>query len=154
MSRRPPHLSASILNADFSRLGEEVERATAGGVDSIHLDVMDGRFVDNISFGAPVVAAEYFESLPSEGDLKWAIGDLLDREINPAVAQHGGWVELIDVRKNNVYLRLGGGCLAKRAREVRKSAHRREPSQLVRPAVGAGSRKRAHDSAAMGLAGR
>jgi Fe-S cluster biogenesis protein NfuA len=60
--------------------------------------------------GAPVVAAEYFESLPSEGDLKWAIGDLLDREINPAVAQHGGWVELIDVRKNNVYLRLGGGC--------------------------------------------
>jgi Fe-S cluster biogenesis protein NfuA len=60
--------------------------------------------------GAPVVAAEYFESLPSEGDLKWAIGDLLEREINPAVAQHGGWVELIDVRKNNVYLRLGGGC--------------------------------------------
>jgi Fe-S cluster biogenesis protein NfuA len=60
--------------------------------------------------GAPVVAVEYFESLPSEGDLKWAIGDLLEREINPAVAQHGGWVELIDVRKNNVYLRLGGGC--------------------------------------------
>jgi ribulose-phosphate 3-epimerase len=50
-------LSASILNADFARLGEEVARATAGGVDSIHLDVMDGRFVDNISFGAPVVAA-------------------------------------------------------------------------------------------------
>jgi ribulose-phosphate 3-epimerase len=56
MSGRP-HLSASILNADFSRLGEEVERATAGGVDSIHLDVMDGQFVDNISFGAPVAAA-------------------------------------------------------------------------------------------------
>jgi ribulose-phosphate 3-epimerase len=52
-----PHLSASILNADFARLGEEVARATAGGVDSIHLDVMDGRFVSNISFGAPVVAA-------------------------------------------------------------------------------------------------
>jgi ribulose-phosphate 3-epimerase len=57
MDRRPPHLSASILNADFSRLGEEVSRATAGGVDSIHLDVMDGHFVGNISFGAPVVAA-------------------------------------------------------------------------------------------------
>jgi ribulose-phosphate 3-epimerase len=57
MDRRPPHLSASILNADFSRLGEEVTRATAGGVDSIHLDVMDGHFVGNISFGAPVVAA-------------------------------------------------------------------------------------------------
>jgi ribulose-phosphate 3-epimerase len=57
MTRRPPHISASILNADFARLGDEVARATAGGVDSIHLDVMDGHFVDNISFGAPVLAA-------------------------------------------------------------------------------------------------
>jgi ribulose-phosphate 3-epimerase len=57
MAPRAPHLSASVLNADFARLGAEVERATAGGMDSIHLDVMDGRFVDNISFGAPVVAA-------------------------------------------------------------------------------------------------
>jgi len=57
VDRRPPHLSASVLNADFARLGDEVARAAAGGVDSIHLDVMDGHFVDNISFGAPVVAA-------------------------------------------------------------------------------------------------
>lgn len=57
MTARPPHLSASVLNADLARLGEEVARATAGGVDSIHLDVMDGHFVGNISFGAPVVAA-------------------------------------------------------------------------------------------------
>jgi ribulose-phosphate 3-epimerase len=57
MTARPPHLSASVLNADFARLGDEVARATVGGVDSIHLDVMDGHFVGNISFGAPVVAA-------------------------------------------------------------------------------------------------
>jgi ribulose-phosphate 3-epimerase len=57
MGRRAPHLSASLLNADFAQLGDEVARATAGGVDSIHLDVMDGHFVENISFGAPVVAA-------------------------------------------------------------------------------------------------
>jgi ribulose-phosphate 3-epimerase len=57
MTRRPPHISASILNADFARPGDEVARATVGGVDSIHLDVMDGHFVRNISFGAPVVAA-------------------------------------------------------------------------------------------------
>lgn len=55
--RPPAHLSASVLNADFARLGQDVERATDGGVDSIHLDVMDGHFVPNISFGAPVVAA-------------------------------------------------------------------------------------------------
>lgn len=60
--------------------------------------------------GEPIVAESYFESLPAESDLKWAIGDLLEREINPAVASHGGYVELIDVKKNNVYIRLGGGC--------------------------------------------
>jgi Fe-S cluster biogenesis protein NfuA len=60
--------------------------------------------------GQPIVSADYFDGLPSESDLKWAIDDLLSREINPAVATHGGWVELIDVKKNNVYLRLGGGC--------------------------------------------
>ena len=64
----------------------------------------------HIQGGEPIVAPGYFEQLPSEGDLKWVIGDLLDRQINPAVAAHGGFVELIDVRKNNIYIRLGGGC--------------------------------------------
>jgi Fe-S cluster biogenesis protein NfuA len=64
----------------------------------------------HIRSGLPVVATDYLLDLPSEGDLMWAIRDLLDRQINPAVAQHGGFVELIDVRRNNVYLRLGGGC--------------------------------------------
>lgn len=52
-----PHLSASILNADFARLGDEVRRADAGGVDSIHLDVMDGHFVDNLTMGPVVTGA-------------------------------------------------------------------------------------------------
>lgn len=54
---RAPHISASILNADFARLGAEVARADAGGVDSIHLDVMDGHFVDNLTMGPVVVGA-------------------------------------------------------------------------------------------------
>lgn len=53
--RPGPEISASILNADFSRLGDEVERAVAGGVESIHLDVMDGHFVDNLTMGPVVV---------------------------------------------------------------------------------------------------
>lgn len=57
MSRRPPHISASLLNADFARLGDEVRRAVDGGVDSIHLDVMDGHFVDNLTIGPVVVEA-------------------------------------------------------------------------------------------------
>jgi ribulose-phosphate 3-epimerase len=54
---RPPQISASVLNANFAKLGEEVRRAVAGGVDSIHLDVMDGHFVENITLGPVVVEA-------------------------------------------------------------------------------------------------
>jgi len=64
----------------------------------------------HVRSGEAIVAPGYFDEIPSEKDLKWAIGDLLEREINPAVASHGGFIELIDVRKNNVYIRLGGGC--------------------------------------------
>jgi ribulose-phosphate 3-epimerase len=51
------HISASILNANFGTLGDEVRRATDGGVESIHLDVMDGHFVDNLTMGPVVVEA-------------------------------------------------------------------------------------------------
>jgi ribulose-phosphate 3-epimerase len=50
-----PQISASILTADFGRLADEVRRAADGGVDSIHLDVMDGHFVDNLTMGPLVV---------------------------------------------------------------------------------------------------
>jgi ribulose-phosphate 3-epimerase len=52
-----PQISASILNADFAALDAEVRRAADGGVDSIHLDVMDGHFVDNLTMGPVVVEA-------------------------------------------------------------------------------------------------
>lgn len=52
-----PQISASILNADFAALGAEVRRAADGRVDSIHLDVMDGHFVDNLTMGPVVVEA-------------------------------------------------------------------------------------------------
>jgi ribulose-phosphate 3-epimerase len=55
MNGRTIDIAPSILSADFSRLGEEIEAVTRGGATILHVDVMDGHFVPNLTVGLPVV---------------------------------------------------------------------------------------------------
>src|SRR6516162_9893874 len=57
MNTRAPTLVASVLPADFSELGQQIKQLEKAGVDRIQWDVMDGRFVPNLTFGPDVIAA-------------------------------------------------------------------------------------------------
>ena len=70
MSDSPIKIAPSILSGDFSRLGDQVREATAAGANYIHLDVMDGRYVPNLTFGSVVIEnLNEYTNLPLDAHL-------------------------------------------------------------------------------------
>ena len=65
---------------------------------------------EHVRSNEPAVSPEYEKSIPPESEIRQKLLDLFEREINPALGGHGGFVELLDVKKNTVFLKLGGGC--------------------------------------------
>ena len=64
-----------------------------------------------LASGEKPVSDSVVSSIPDSDTIRKRVQSILDVEINPAVAAHGGWVELIDVKRNEVFIRMGGGCV-------------------------------------------
>ena len=65
---------------------------------------------DFIRSGKPAVSESYKNNLPPSTELMVKIQDIFEQKLNPALASHGGMVELLDVKENNIFIKMGGGC--------------------------------------------
>lgn len=65
---------------------------------------------EHIASGEPAVSDATRSSIPSAEEIRARVEEILESEINPSVASHGGVVHLLDVRENNLFIQMGGGC--------------------------------------------
>ncbi len=65
---------------------------------------------EHLASGEPAVSDELRDNIPPAEEIRARVEEILESEINPSVASHGGVVHLLDVRGNNLYIQMGGGC--------------------------------------------
>ncbi|MBX7148496.1 NifU family protein [bacterium] len=65
---------------------------------------------ETVKSGKDIISPEKFKSLPDVETLKVQVIKVIEERVNPAVASHGGFIELVDVKANDIYIKMGGGC--------------------------------------------
>ena len=58
----------------------------------------------------PVIAQNLLDNIPSEEEVRFAVNQVIDEVLNPGVASHGGEIDLVDIKGNNIWVHMGGGC--------------------------------------------
>jgi len=101
-----------IPEAENILIAENQITVTKSGVDPWPVigKQIGAKVREHLQSNNPAVSEAYINALPAESEIREKVKALLENEVNSALGMHGGWVELIDVKKNSVYLRLGGGC--------------------------------------------
>jgi Fe-S cluster biogenesis protein NfuA len=89
-------------NVAITKEGDEQWRPVAGKVAEV--------VREHLKSGEAPVSKDYVPDILSDDAIKAKVQEIFDTQINPAVASHGGMVDLLDVKDNKIYLRMGGGC--------------------------------------------
>ncbi len=110
-----PEALFSLADVEKVRLGANTVMITQkGNADWRVLGKEVGRLIrETIASGRPGIAQKLIDQLPdktAEAAIREKAKEIIQAEINPAVASHGGYVELLDVRKNDLFIAMGGGC--------------------------------------------
>lgn len=91
--------------------GKEITIRQALPADWRHHGVKVGQAIrEAYASGKPLVSDEFKKKLPSDEEIKKNVTHILETEINPAVAAHGGYIEVLDVKNNDLFIKMGGGC--------------------------------------------
>src|SRR5262245_12788567 len=91
--------------------GQEVTVSHKAPVDWRQVGPLVGTAIRaHFATGQPAISAEALKNAPAEDQPRQKVQKILDEQINPAVASHGGFITLLDVKGNTLFIRMGGGC--------------------------------------------